>query len=125
VFFGVAGRGHERGFQRRGPGGQLVQHDVVAERQLTDVAGIEARDEQGAVVAGVDDGAGGDQQILQPSGVRGPDQHAGLGEALDEASHVTGVDHRAAADDHQLVGHQRHLRQQVTRDEDGTALGSQ
>ena len=102
-----------------------MEHHTGAGGQLADVAGIGA-DHVDAVGCGA-----GDLRPLQNEGagelvdLRAADPDPRPGRALHELADGTLEDHEAAPDDHQVLGHEGHLREEVARHEHGAALGGE
>ena len=114
----------ERVLQRLGAHRQLVQDELVARRQLADrldghlvdlgrVRGRTGLGEPPRLAAG---GTDGRHELID---LRAPHVHPLRRVAIDEVVDRALLDQPAAADHDEILGHQRHLRQEVAADEHG------
>ena len=104
---------------------ELVQPDPVLEREVTDLRGGDAEQDERAPRVLADGRAGRGREQGQLVRLRGPHPDRLLGVGRDEFRGRAVRDELAAADDEQVVGRVFHLRHQVAGDEDRTPLGGE
>ena len=111
--------------QRGLPGHQGVQGDATGGGQVPDGGGIQAGDDQRAIVLPGDGRAVGGDEPGEFGRLRRAQQHVPAAAGLDQSSSARVGEQLAAPDDDQAVGGQRHLAHQVTGDQDRAALRGQ